>query len=93
MIERLRQAKEQGDYLYVGIWSDEMVRYYRGDLYPLMSLQERLLMVLACKYVDDIVIEAPYIITEDLIKSLNIEKVVNIVTDEDFAKQEHKHVD
>ena len=79
--------------MYVGLWSDEMVRYYRGDNYPLMSLQERLLMVLACKHVDDIVIEAPYIITEDLIKSLNISKVVNIITDEDFAKAEHKHVD
>lgn len=50
-------------------------------------------MVLACKHVDDIVIEAPYIITEDLIKSLNIHKVVNIVTDEDTAKPEHQHVD
>jgi ethanolamine-phosphate cytidylyltransferase len=69
----LKKAKEQGDFLYVGIWSDEMVRYYRGGNYPLMCLQERLLMVLACKYVDDIVIEAPYIITEDLIKSLNID--------------------
>jgi ethanolamine-phosphate cytidylyltransferase len=38
VIERLRQAKEQGDFLYVGIWSDEMVRYYRGDNYPLMNL-------------------------------------------------------
>jgi len=40
-------------------------------------------MVLACRYVDDIVIEAPYIITEDLIKSLNINKVINVITDED----------
>jgi glycerol-3-phosphate cytidylyltransferase-like family protein len=40
-------------------------------------------MVLACRYVDDIVIEAPYIITEDLIKSLNIKKVINVITDED----------
>lgn len=50
-------------------------------------------MVLACKHVDDVVIEAPYIITEDLIKSLNIHKVVKIVTDEDTAKPEHQHVD
>lgn len=70
-----------------------MVRYYRGDNYPLMSLQERLLMVLACKHVDDIVIEAPYIITEDLIKSLNIHKVVNILTDEDSTKPELKDID
>jgi glycerol-3-phosphate cytidylyltransferase-like family protein len=40
-------------------------------------------MVLACKYVDDVVIDAPFIITEDLIKSLNINKIVNFVTEED----------
>ncbi len=70
-----------------------MVRYYRGDKYPVMCLQERLLMVLACKYVNDIVIEAPYIITEDLIRSLNIHKVVNVVSDEDLPMAQHSHVD
>lgn len=70
-----------------------MIRYYRGDNYPLMCLQERLLMVLACKFVDDLVIEAPFIITEDLIKSLNISKVVSVVTDEDTVLPAHKEVD
>ena len=42
-------------------------------------------MVMACKYVDDVVIEAPYVITEDLIKSLSIQKVVNVVSDDDFV--------
>lgn len=50
-------------------------------------------MVLACKYVDDIVIEAPYIITEDLIKSLNIKKVINVITDEDQVLEQYKNVD
>ena len=48
-----------------------------------MCLQERALMVMACKYVDDLVIEAPYIITEDLIKSLSINKVVNVKSNDD----------
>lgn len=60
-----------------------MIKYYRGSKYPLLTMQERLLMVLACKYVDDVVIEAPFIITEDLIKSLNINKIVNFITEED----------
>jgi ethanolamine-phosphate cytidylyltransferase len=70
-----------------------MVRYYRGNKYPLMCLQERILMVMACKYVNDVVIEAPYIITEDLIKSLNISKIVNVVTDEDAPLPDYAHVD
>ncbi len=37
---------------------------------------------------------APYIITEDLIKSLHIHKVVKIVdTTEDTPKNIHKHID
>ena len=41
-------------------------------------------MTLACKHVDDVVIGSPYILTADLIKSLNIKKVVKITdTDED----------
>jgi len=63
VVERLKRAKEQCDYLYVGLWSDEMIHYYRGQQYPLMSMQERLLMLLACKHVDDVVVECPYIIT------------------------------
>ena len=40
-------------------------------------------MALAIKYVDDVVIGAPYILTEDLIRSLNIKKVVYVNTEED----------
>ena len=66
-LKRLELAKQQGDFLYVGIWDDEMCRYYRGENYPIQSLQERILMTLACKHVDDVVIGAPFIITKDLI--------------------------
>jgi ethanolamine-phosphate cytidylyltransferase len=82
-IETLKQAKAKGDFLYVGVWGDDIVNYLKGSNYPILSLHERVLMVLACKYVDDVVIEAPFIITEDLIKSLNINEVVNVKTDED----------
>ena len=50
-------------------------------------------MALAFKYVDDVVIGAPYIINEDLIKSLNIDKVVHVLTEEDRVKPEFAHVD
>ena len=83
VIARLKAAKEQGDYLYVGLWDDEMIKYYRGSQYPLQGLQERVLMALAMKYVDDVVIGAPYIVTDDLIKSLNISQVVHVRSRED----------
>jgi len=77
----------------VGLWDDEMIRYYKGSKYPLQSLQERILMALAIKYVDDVVIGAPYIITEDLIRSLNISKVVYVDTAEDRVKTEYQNID
>lgn len=49
--------------------------------------------MLACKYVDEVVIGAPYILTLDLIKTLNIHKVIGFVTEEDKPSSEHKQVD
>jgi ethanolamine-phosphate cytidylyltransferase len=40
-------------------------------------MQERIFNLLALKYVDDVVIAAPWIVTEDLIKSLKINLVVH----------------
>ena len=50
-------------------------------------------MALGIKYVDDVVIGAPYIITEDLIRSLNIKKVVHVETDEDRVKEVYRNID
>jgi ethanolamine-phosphate cytidylyltransferase len=93
VIERIKRAKSKGDFLYVGIWADEMVSYYRGSKYPIVSLQERLLMALSCRYVDDVVIGAPFIITETLINSLNISKVVHVLTNEDKVMKAFDHID
>jgi ethanolamine-phosphate cytidylyltransferase len=37
-MKRLEEAKKFGDFLYVGIWDDEMTRFYKGEVYPIMSL-------------------------------------------------------
>ena len=50
-------------------------------------------MALAMKYVDDVVIGAPYIVTNDLIKSLNIKKVVHVRSREDQVKPEFQDLD
>ena len=93
-LKRLEEAKKLGDFLYVGIWDDEMTRYYRGKQYPIVSIQERVLMCLACKHVDDVVIGAPFILTDDLIKSLNIKKVISVKnTKEDCTLKQHQEID
>lgn len=93
VIERLRRARELGDFLYVGIWDDEMTRYYRGSSYPLQTVQERVLMALGCRYVDEVIIGAPYILTGDLLTSLNITKVVHVTSDDDNVLKKYQDID
>lgn len=52
----LKAARAQGDFLLVGIHSDEEVRARRGPHLPVMGLHERALSVLACRFADEVVI-------------------------------------
>ncbi|KAI8851095.1 hypothetical protein BC829DRAFT_368759 [Chytridium lagenaria] len=69
-IEFLKAAKEHGDYLLVGIHDDASVNAIRGSNYPIMNVYERALSVLACKYVDEVIIGAPYSVTKDVLESV-----------------------
>ena len=40
--------------------------------YPILSMQERMLSLLGCKYISDVLIDAPYVLSSDFISSLNI---------------------
>lgn len=54
----LRQAKLLGDYLVVGVHSDEEIMRHKGPC--VMTAKERYAMVRACKWVDEVVEDAPY---------------------------------
>lgn len=77
----LEKAKKEGDYLIVGLHSDSIVNRYKGDNYPIMNVHERTLSVLACKYVDEVVIGAPYCVTKEIMDSLKIDLVIHGKTD------------
>jgi len=51
-------------------------RYKKGN-FPIMTLYERVLGVLSCKYVDEVVLGAPEKLTEEFIKNNNIAVVVH----------------
>jgi len=72
----LETARKMGDYLVVGIYSDQIVNDYKGSNHPIMTLHERVLSVLAFKPVSEVVIGAPYEITQDLIDRFQISLVV-----------------
>ncbi|KAE9550053.1 hypothetical protein FO519_006732 [Halicephalobus sp. NKZ332] len=72
----LEEAKKLGDYLIVGLYSDSIVNDYKGSNYPIMTLHERVLSVLAYKPVSEVVIGAPYVVTQELIERFRINIVI-----------------
>mmetsp|Transcript_2831 Transcript_2831/g.10017 ORF Transcript_2831/g.10017 Transcript_2831/m.10017 type:complete len:463 (-) Transcript_2831:147-1535(-) len=75
-VAALQAAREFGDFLLVGVLDDETVHQQRGAGFPIMNLHERALSVLSCRYVDEIIMGAPWSVTPDLVKSMNISVVV-----------------
>jgi len=71
--------------LIVGIHGDATVNRLRGMNMPLMNLHERVLSVLGCQYVDDVLIDAPYEITPEMISRLNISEVVSGTKHDDIG--------
>ena len=69
----LKQCSELGDYLIVGIHSDNDVESYKRK--PILSFEERIKVVKACKYVDK-VIKGPLIVTTELLEKYKIDYVV-----------------
>ena len=51
----LRRAKELGDYLIVGVLTDEAVAEYKRK--PIVSTSERMEIIKAIKYVDEVILQ------------------------------------
>lgn len=68
---------QKGDYLIVGVHGDAIVNRERGSNLPLMNLHERVLSVLGCRFVDDVLIDAPWNISHEMMASLKISEVVH----------------
>ena len=73
-----------GDRLVVGIHSDETIRSYKRD--PVMKMNERIKVVEACRYVDQVIPEAPLVITEEYLKKHNIDLVIHGHSEEENEK-------
>jgi ethanolamine-phosphate cytidylyltransferase len=75
----LRQARALGDQLVVGVVSDAEIIANKGP--PVTPLHERMIMVNAVKWVDEVISDAPYAITEEFMKKLfdeyNIDYIIH----------------
>jgi cytidyltransferase-like protein len=76
-VEFLKKAKAimHNSYLVVGIHSDKDCTIYKRK--PIFSMEDRIEIVNACKYVDEIIPNAPLEITQNFIKLHKIDLVVH----------------
>jgi cytidyltransferase-like protein len=113
----LQQAREHGDYLIVGIYSDalasvlhsrkkkpsssststitstsshsEVIMERKQEIvsvqsveasydytYPILSMEERMLSLLGCKHVSDVLMNAPHVLSSDFLSALGVSVVI-----------------
>lgn len=71
----LKKAKSFGDYLIVGVLADDTVEEYKRE--PILTLEDRVKVVEACRYVDQVIVAPPLRLTEEMIRDLQIDYVVH----------------
>lgn len=80
-VEFFKKAKSFGNYLIVGVLADDVVEGYKRI--PVISLENRVKVIEACKYVDEVIVAPPLRLTEEMIDALGIDFVVH---GDDFNK-------
>ena len=74
-VEFLKTARELGDYLIVGVLSDEAVQTYKRP--PIMSAKERAAVVNFCRYVDETIVDATLPVDRAFMLKHDIDLVVH----------------
>ena len=86
-VEFLKKASALGDHLLVGINSDEAVQANKRD--PILNMEERVASVAGCRYVDEVVPDAPWIMDAAWIEEHKIDLVVH---GDDYSQDEIAHI-
>ena len=79
----LKRASKLGDKLIVGLNSDNDVASYKRT--PIISLENRTIVMKSCKYVDKVISPCPLIITKEFMEINNIDLVVHAHSKEDTS--------
>lgn len=74
-IEFFKKAKEFGNYLIIGVLSDEDVASYKRR--PIMNMYERAELIGACKFVDEVIIAPPLCASKEWLLEHKIDFVVH----------------
>ncbi len=74
-MEFLKKARALGDYLLVGVDDDATAE--RNKRKPILTMEERVASVAGCRYVDEVLPNAPWIIDRTWIEKHKIDLVVH----------------
>ncbi|KAG8469402.1 hypothetical protein KFE25_005857 [Diacronema lutheri] len=82
-VAAMRAARALGDFLIVGVHDDATVRRVCPAAQPVLTLNERVMGVLGCRHVDDVLISPPWLLSREMIASLAIAVVVRARVDDE----------
>ena len=82
-MEFLKKARSLRDYLLVGISADDVLDSYKRR--PILPMQERAAAIAGCRYVDEVLIHAPFIVDRAWIEKYDIHLVVH---GDDFTQEQ-----
>ena len=85
-MEFLRKARALGDYLLVGIYADDVLESYKRR--PILTMEERVASVAMCRYVDEVLPNAPLVIDRAWIEKYDIHLVVH---GDDFTQEQMEY--
>jgi len=71
----LREARKHGTFLIAGVHHDKVVNKRKGANFPIMNINERVLSVLSCRSVDEVIIGVPFEVTDDLLRLAGVHVV------------------
>ena len=72
-VEQCKKAKNQGYYLIVGVHNDDTVESYKRR--PILSMDDRIRVIEACRYVDEVIPNAPLEISKQYLDKHSIDMV------------------
>ena len=92
-VEYIKQCKSMARILKVGIHSDADVQSYKR--LPIITMEERISVVGACKYVDEVIPFAPLKVDKNFLTTHSIEKVIhgNDISTENINKMYGEIID
>jgi cytidyltransferase-like protein len=71
----LERARKLGDVLVVGVHSDRTVADYKRA--PVMTMAERIQVIAACQFVDEVIPDAPLRVTREFVEEHDLDLVVH----------------